>query len=222
MYGHSFSLVVHFHVLKPPVFIDRIDYFCTRFSQFYVKGPRYFDMHLPNGVFRDSFLCLSRWELDAAAITCHPFHAIIDEQMTGVCLRRLEKAGINRDTIFLLRDERARFTLNRIELSRPEELGPYLRSTSVGLLSVSFDEPLKSKSFGAVMDGLLDSAPTMVVEKMRFDDGAFSRVDFARITHLCRTFMSLGQLVFDGYVLRGFLLTAEEAKCILHVESYFR
>lgn len=157
-------------------------------------------MQLLDEIFRDSFLYLSRWELDAAVISCQKFYSIIDEKMTRVCLRRLEKSGITGKTTFLFSDERVQYTFNRIELARPEDLGPYLRSTSVGCLGLSFYEPLKSESFSAVMEGLLVSAPTMVVDRLRFDYGAFSRADFARITRLCRALVSLSRLNFDGYV----------------------
>lgn len=162
---------------------------------------RYFAMQLLDEIFHDSFLYLSRWEQDSAVISCQQFYSIIDEQMTRMCLRRLEKAGITHNSTFLFSDECIKFTFNRIDLTRPEELGPYLRSTSIGCLSLSFHEPLKSESFSAVMDGLLESAPTMAVDKLRFDHGAFSRADFATITHRCRTFTSLEQLNFDVYVL---------------------
>lgn len=147
---------------------------------------------LPDEVLLDIFHHLCRWDLDATSLSCNRFQSAITKRMTGVCLRRLRQAKITKTGTFIVTERDP----NRLELTRPEELPRYMRQTYVGYLGLSFP-PLKSAAFDEVMAGLEENASTIAVYKLYFEEGDFSRLEFGRITALCKSLSSLSHLQFN-------------------------
>ncbi|KAH7704922.1 hypothetical protein AAVH_27876, partial [Aphelenchoides avenae] len=136
---------------------------------------------------------------------------VITRRMTKVCLRRLRQVRITNSNTFILTERDP----DDVVLVDVDDIAAYLSSSYISYAGVTFTEALSSKCFDLVMNGLNESASTLAIEKLYFEEGRFSRSDFARITSMCKELMSMDELHFGQCIFK-----ADPAECVADLKPF--